>query len=649
MKRKFTGILSMLMVFTMVLTGCGKKPAETYKGELDKVVLFASEGAGKVYSNIPGVSKDDKGFDISLDVIATDSDGVIKGDYSSIGAELELDFVGENTQAVINLNLDKKPFTSGKAILGGDKLYFTLTDFTSEYLGLNIEKTGVELSKLPSSDEIKSMVKDYGTRLVTAFQYESVDKKTNIDVDGIFFKATKFTGVANTDELKTITDGIAKDFKESSLYKALGNAVGEKSEQIGEKFNELTSEDNKTVKLNVYIGKDKNVAYEFEKEDNSKLGYITNGTNWTLYTIESDKEVALAYHKVEADGKNGKLFMGDKESSVEVIYTNAVKDKDNKITSCNFIVRTTEDGISSDTLAGSYKDEGKKVISIEIKEDGTKIADLELSISSREAKAFEVPTEYYDANSELLSWMGTINEDKISEFGDKFNEITQLINSFSFKDRKNDAVSPNAGVDTSNAGGDDTKALEDFEVVREGQAKPLEEFKGYNPNSYDVWFEPSEEEVLEAGEPSTGVRTLVISDEQIKNVEDYLARESFIKDARVTDDKSYVIMGTEGDLKSYYTRTVTYFADEENFISVGYEAITGKLSSIMVRTSDKERCLELTQSLYDCATGNASEEKLIDNYKNGAYNIYDASSGVNVIVLEGENYNETKYYTGVIG
>lgn len=648
MKRKFTGLLSMLMVFTMVLTGCGKKPAETYKGELDKVVLFASEGAGKVYSNIPGVSKDDKGFDISLDVIATDSGDVTKGDYSSIGAELELDFVGENTQAVINLNLDKKPFASGKAILNGDRLYFTIPDFTSEFVGLSLEKTGVELSKLPSSEEIKSMVKDYGTRLVTAFQYESVDKKANIDVDGIFFKATKFTGVANTDELKTITDGIAKDFKESSLYKALGNTVGEKSEQIGEKFNEMTSEDNKTVKLNVYIGKDKNVAYEFEKEDNSKLGYITNGTNWTLYTIESDKEVALAYHKVEADGKNGKLFMGDKESSVEVIYTNAVKDKDNKITSCNFIVRTTEDGISSDTLAGSYKDEGKKVISIEIKEDGTKIADLELSINTREAKAFEVPTEYYDANSELLSWMGTINEDKISEFGDKFNIVNEIINSFSFKDKKSDSVSPNAG-NTSQVGGDDTKALEDFEVVREGQAKPLEEFKGYTKESNDVWFQPSEEEVLEVGEPSTGVRTLDISDEQIKNVEDYLARESFIKDARVTDDKSYVIMGTEGDLKSYYTRTVTYFADEENFISIGYEAVTGKLSSIMVRTSDKERCLELTQSLYDYATGNASEEKLIDNYKDGAYNIYDASSGVNVIVLEGENYNETKYYTGMIG
>lgn len=638
MKRRLSVLLSVLLVLTLVMTGCRKKPKDTYADELNKVVQYTAGEIGKGYSKLPGRSQESSGYDISIDLSATDG-SITGGLFSAVGAEIELEYNGKDTQAVIKTTMDKNPLVTAKAIVNNDMIYFTLPDFTSEYLGIKPNITGLDINALPTADEIKGMVKDYGTRLATAFKYDSRDKKANIDVQGIHFKATKYTGIATTDELKTITDKIVEDFKASKLYKALSSGIGQPS-VIHDNLDNLVSEEDKTIKLSVYIGKDKHVAYELEgKDSGDKIGYITDGNNWTVYTIESGVETSLAHHKVVdgTNGKNGVLYIGDKESNIEIKYTEAVKNEKGKITSCKFIIRSTAEGITSEAISGSYKDEGQKIFDLVISNGGKQVANVQIKITERTAKSIEIPAEYFDGNNEISSWMGTMDNKKLEEFGGLFNSLTELINNFnSGEGESGSVINP------------EDKALEDFQGIDGINNKSLGSFKGYNANDDDIWIELSEEEVLEAGTPSTAVRVITTENTAIADMEKYIEATAFAKDTEKKETKSYVISGKTGNLKSAYTRTVTYYKDDDNFINIGYEAVTGGLSCVMVRASDLDNAVEITQGVFDRLTGNSGKLKLIDNYTDGFASIYEDSKDISAVLIEGVNYNETKYYTGVV-
>lgn len=641
-------LLLLLLMAAGLLSACAKNPKKVYEDQLQSGIDKMATYVESTYHTI--FESEEKNYGVNIDYTLRDLK-VSGEEFEDFTLASNFDVYEKNAKIVTTFNYDGEKLITGEVYGNNDKLYLMLPDYSQKALSIeNVGTKQLEFPEMPEADEIATQIREYGKMLADTFQYTGYEKKVTFDQNNFKFDAKVMTGECSGVELEATMENISDKFKESELYKSLVDwmEMGEEYYDDDLDFEDKTEYGNSKLQLKFYDGKKGNMAYELiDTESESRFVFVTDGISWSAFVTEKDKIIVELTNHIEMDGSDIsgylKFTMAD-EMTLMLEFTE-VKLSNKIISNCNFKLLYGEKDEELTLLAeGKYSKEDKKTTYTVKIEDGEYDAsgELEIIITEREPVAFELPTDTVDFN-EPDEWTSSFDMEKMQNDIVKFEALGEKIQSIIYTYQYNnyneteDIDFPDDNYDVEDEDWGETNA-----PIGESEFKY---FSNYEDDGSYVYFNPTKEEVVERGLPSSGMSILCDDPKVIKKITNYLDTTDIAKQCEKDVMEIFTVSGPIGMESSQWEEITSYSSDWFNRISYTKEALTGELSAVYINSRDKDFTLKAMQTVYEACTGEDGSG-LQKETSEGYWEITSLDNSISAYIYEYKDEKDEVYYMG---
>lgn len=610
-----TGIIITAMV---LLAGCSNEKG--FNKQISKDTKLIYEAVENKYKASLGLKS--PGYDyvgtVNFTSKAKEEIGI-----SEIKVEANIDSSKDKSKIDITSSADSKKLINATITRIDGQSTLGLKDDTDKGLIINSE---ANVPDLLDTGGVASVLQKYCQTVLGGFKYNSMEKDSSIDVVNVHFKAKKYTAICDINSFNSYVTTANSEFSNSNLGKYIEAAM--------KYFNGNTEDmnilggiatDGANITLNIYVGKQYNRAYEFVNDKGDIAGFITNGSNWSLYTVKGGVTQEIASYSIDSTNGTGEMHLGVSGTNINIGCTNVTM-SDTGIMYCDFEIYGESKGQSRQLCIGKYKRDGGQIdINASINRNGEEFATISITGKERDFRDFTNNIEGIDYNA----WISSIDLKGIKE---RFNWLSKIIGTESIEDISDETV-----VNTE----------DNNDMSEQDKQDMLKKLKGYKKEYNEVYFNPDKEEVKKVGEPSTAINVMAVDEYKVEQAEKTITEMEFIKDFQHDTEETYEVYGEDNNVESYYKITDKYEKDADNYLVVVHEAVTGKLSAIYISSNSLEKTCEVAQKIFNELTG-YSGITLLEKYNKWGAKIVSPDGKVSAKLIGDKNYDETEYFAVTI-
>lgn len=374
-----------------------------------------------------------------------------KVDKQNNKSELELD-LKKDDNSILKLkglnNSDKYAFTSEQIVNGYIGIENNKLDELAKKFNLNVENipNKIEIAKGDyENDKKKVMTKlqeEYLPLVINKFSEEKYTKEKNVSVqreDIVYDKATKLTLNTNTLEIRDLIVELLNKAKEDDdlLDKIIASSVeGYKDEAIKQTKEQIDSlikslenmDENKNIKVDTYIYKNKAVKTDIVAEDNNTISMYPNGATKKIVMNMKSSTFDTVDEIVSSNSNATSTISKDIEYKVEFEIYNEVKENSHEI----MLKVISNDRNVADIKANFNQNDNGSKVSLEVVMGDITIIKLNQETEYKDSIDIE---ELNSDNSvilndmsqeEIQSLMGQLVPVVAEVFGNTVNEIVGL-------------------------------------------------------------------------------------------------------------------------------------------------------------------------------------------------------------------------------
>ncbi|MBQ9118758.1 MAG: hypothetical protein IJY09_01735 [Lachnospiraceae bacterium] len=634
-KRLFSVLLCLILVCTS-FAACGKKDDEKASNDKQEevkseevVVSTMQNFADEVTKALEEAEKqtpdvfEGSGVEMTLEVEPGKEllENYGLAGLEKIGMEIDGDFK-EEFMATVDVALNGSSLLEMAMAADNENVYVNLPKYSDSYMAVSIEETlGMSLEEyqeqmmgamsasmegMPTVSDIKEIWKDFSTGMIGSITYEDREKDSKVGIEGYEVSGNKYINKVDMEKMGKTLNELMEALAEFDALEITAEEI-----EIDEELK---------MYLNYYEGEEGTYAVELTDEEEGFV-FVAAEKGYCLYAGDGEENETLFYTVKESDTKGEIVLTLDGEEFV-IEYDNYSKNgvdlkmdiegievalsiqEKSGLTTITFDV----DGMGmkvSGTLEGTEK-ETKLTLSGSYQD--VEIGTLTMNVKVRDYKEVKIPSDVVD----METWSTGLDVEALmtdlQQIMVDYPFIGNLVNSYIGGEMDEDDYddyddSDVIGGDDVVVGGDDITGSDDVETPYEIPAGYSDEFMAFTGYAVDedgyVDFEPTEEEVLAVGKPSTGFDTIPVTAEQKADLIAYA--ENAFKEFYLSDYVGYYVWGSieYESVESYYQEDYTYYDDAEfsNSIELTFDLVSGELGRINVRNVDQAEAIRMTNEL----------------------------------------------------
>lgn len=439
--------------------------------------------------------------------------------------------------------------------------------------------TTIDSANIPTSEDMTELIYVYVKRFVDCFQPQEIsEENVSIGTGNYTMTGKKYTVSASATDLQAVIDAMAADPTMPA--------------ELAQELDALLLDGFNSFVMNYYVNEEGSFAWEVypDTEADQPAVLVSVPTGFCLYSTAEDGTENIILYSVTTGEGAGTITIptteeGVSDISVEYNFTdenngsihvmadameltmNVSKNGDIMQYDYTFVA----DG-SSILMKATVTPQKEADLTVDIASYGMLIASVELNATFRDYNEIPVPQDYVD----LDTWTANLDTEAFNA------DLEQLMEDY-------------PALADLFLGSEEEEEMEPY-IPDENYSDAFMNMTGYYMDEYGyVYFEPSEEEVLAIGEPSTAYARYPLSAETRQQLLDLGAKNfpAFAPEVYT----SYIISGSAeyNNVTSDYTEEYIYLLDEswEVYYDLVFDAVSQELIGITISHKTEEEALAL--------------------------------------------------------